>query len=142
GGRPGIRIGAGAGASSATASPPAANAAAWRRVSAIFSSTPAASRHSRAASNSVGISAWSEREATLALGIIRAQLPQPFEIAGIHAGGVLAAEAGTVELHALELRPGHRLLQVRQVLVDQPVAADHALDFVLGTTVGDQLLGR
>src|SRR5690606_7537787 len=140
GGRPGIRIGSGAGASSGTASRPAAKAAAWRRVSAILSSMPAASRHSRAASNSVGISAQSEREAALALGVIRTQLPQPLEVTRIHAGGVLATEAGAVELHALELGPGNRLLQVREILVDQPVAADHALDLVFGAAVGDQLL--
>src|SRR5690606_36673769 len=142
GGRPGIRIGAGPAASPATASSPRAKDAAWRRVSAILSSTSAASRHSRAASNSVRIARRSEREPALPLGVVRAQLAQAFEVARLHAGGVLAAEAGAVELHAFELRPGHRLLQVREVLVDQPVAADHALDLLFAAAVRDELLGR
>src|SRR5690606_15565388 len=119
-GRPGMRIGSGAGASAGIASSPRANAAACRCVSAILSSTAAAARHSRAASNSDGIAATrSEREPALALGVVGAQLLEAFEVARLDAGDVLAAEARAVELHARELRPGHGGFEVGQVLVDQ-----------------------
>src|SRR5690606_35723630 len=110
----------------------------------LFRSGPA-SRHSRAASNSVLIpppAPGSEREPALALGVVRTQLLEALEIPRFNPGDVLAAETGAVELHAGELRPGDRGLEVGQVLVHQPVAADHALDLLLGATVGDQLLGR
>src|SRR5690606_27874757 len=92
-GLPGIRMGPGGGAPEGMPSSPRAKAAACARVSAILSSTAAASRQAGAASHRLGISPGSKRQPPLALGIVRTQLLEPVEIARLHAGDVLAAEA-------------------------------------------------
>ena len=65
----------------------------------------------------------------LPLRLVRAQLLDALEVAGLDAGDVLAVEARGVELRSRVLRPGHRVLEVGEVLVDQPVAAEQLLRF-------------
>src|SRR5690606_11505514 len=65
----------------------------------------------------IATNAGSRRQAALALGLVRAQLPQAVEVVRFDAGHVLAAEAGAVEAATRELGPGDRGFQVGQVLV-------------------------
>src|SRR3546814_8982817 len=87
---------------------------------------------------------WDSRrqQTPLPLRLVRAQLLDAFEVARLDAGHVRAAEARAVEAHAGELRSGHGGLQVGQVLVQQPVAADDPFDLRLDAAVGDQFLRR
>src|SRR5690606_38197967 len=140
-GRPGMRIGSGGDAPASVTSRPWSNASAAACVASTLSSGDAAARHSRAASNSEPATRSGARAALL-LRLVGAQLAQALEVAGIDPGHVLAAEAGAVEGLAGELVPGHRRLEVCQVLVDQPVAAQQRLDLALAATVRDQLLHR
>src|SRR5690606_16396657 len=127
-GRPGMRMGSGAAASGSGASAPARNAAAAACVAATLSSGEAAARQSRAASNSEA--AISGADAALLLRLVGAQLAQALEVIRFDAGHVFTAEAGAVEGLARELVPGHRGLEVGQVLVHQPVAAQQGLDLL------------
>src|SRR5690606_32868221 len=78
----------------------------------------------------------------LALCLVGAELAEAVEVAVGNAGDVFAAEAAAVELAARELGPGHRRLEVGQILVNQPVAAQQLLDLGLAAVVRHQLLGR
>ena len=52
------------------------------------------------------------RRLPLLLGLVRAQLLDALEVAGLDAGDVLAVEARSIELLDAVLGPGHRFLQV------------------------------
>src|SRR5207342_1359892 len=70
------------------------------------------------------------------LRLVGTQLADAFEIAGFDAGHVLAIEARRIEVIDALLRPRHGLLQVLEVLVDQPVATEDLLDLLLAAIVG------
>src|SRR5690606_31776880 len=97
-----------------------AYASAAAKVASSLASGVAASRQARAASNSDGIASGG---AARLLGVVRAQLADTFEIARLDAGDVVAVEARGIEVRDLALRARHRLLEVGQVLVDEPVDA-------------------
>src|SRR5690606_20077359 len=139
GGRPGMRIGSGGGASPGRTMSPRAKAAAYSWVSATLRAGSASSRQARAAWYS-SIAA-SSAGAAAALGLVRAQLLQAFEVARLDPGHVLAVEAGGIEAGELRVALAHRGLQVLQVLVDQPVATQQLLHLLDAAAVRDQLVG-
>src|SRR5690606_14476507 len=147
-GRPGMRTGPGAGASSGTTSSPRRKAAAAANVVPSLASTLAAARQAWAASirepgMSLGKAGLAlQGLAAGALGGVGAQLPDPLEVVLARAGDILAVEAGAVETGRPALGTGDRVLQVGQVLEDQPVDAQQRLYFLLVAAVGDELLGR
>src|SRR5690606_30485715 len=118
---------------------PRAKAAAYSWVSATLRAGSASSRQARAAWYS-SIAA-SSAGAAAALGLVRAQLLQAFEVARLDPGHVLAVEAGGIEAGELRVALAHRGLQVLQVLVDQPVATQQLLHLLDAAAVRDQLVG-
>src|SRR5687768_13456075 len=76
------------------------------------------------------------------LRLVRTLPADAIEVTGLHARHVFATEAGAVEPAARVLRARHRALKVGEVLVDQPVAAEQFLDFLLAAAVGDQFVDR
>src|SRR5690606_40344984 len=92
--RPGMRIGSGGGACPGRTMSPRAKAAAYSWVSATLRAGSASSRQARAAWYS-SIAA-SSAGAAAALGLVRAQLLQAFEVARLDPGHVRASEAGGI----------------------------------------------
>src|SRR6476619_6526998 len=149
GGRPGMRTASGGGAASGILSSPRANASAAANVSATFSSGASAARQACAASNNDRFIKPSARQrgrtsgrAARLLSLVGTQLADAFEIAGFDAGHVLAIEARRIEVIDALLRPRHGLLQVLEVLVDQPVATEDLLDLLFAAIVGDEFVDR
>src|SRR5690606_12150370 len=141
-GRPGMRIGSGGGASAGRTMSPRAKAAAYSWVNATLRAGSASSRQARAAWYRSITTRLPSAGATAVLGLVRAQLLQALEVTRLDPGHVIAVEARRIEAGELRVALAHRRLEVLEVLVDQPVAAQQLLDLLDAAVVRDQLVRR
>src|SRR6478752_10451733 len=123
-GRPATHSSEGAGASARTDSAPERSPS-WISIArAAFASGSRSSSASRSAayrqSGIIAARPRSGRSAALELGLVAALALQAFQVTRLQAGDVLAVEAGRIEARELFLGTGDGVLEVGQVLVDQP----------------------
>src|SRR6185437_1527664 len=114
-------------------------AAAWRFVMESFASTRPSPRPSPRRGEGEHISS---RAAPRSLGVVRAQHLDLLQVVLVEAGDVLAVEARGVEVLQRFVAVLHRPDQVLEILVDQPVGAEHLLHLGFGLAGGDQFGDR